>query len=84
MKEFKTYVQPKPVEATVSSWNISVIVQKEAEKLLGGTGRFIENGVVKEHDYRFNGADIIRYATQDETELWHALIKTMIYFQGLE
>lgn len=82
MKEFETHVTAS-LKATITSYNVGSIIEKEKGKLLGSPDRFIDGGVVKERDYRFNGPETIREATEEEIELYQALSKVAQYFKNL-
>lgn len=71
-KKFNTSVTTS-VNATIDSYEIACIIEEEIHNLLGAKDRFIENGVIKERDYRFNGSETIREANTEEIELYNAL-----------
>lgn len=83
MKEFKTKGTIS-VDVQVSSWNIANILETELKQFFD-TDRFIdEKGDIKERDYRFNGTEFIRKATEEEIELYKAFRLVENYFKEMK
>ena len=80
--EFKTHVTTD-IEAKINSYNIACIIKGERQRLLGDKDRYIRNGVVYESDYRFNGSEEIRKATDDEIKLYEAMLLLEKHFRSL-
>jgi hypothetical protein len=69
-------------EARISSDSLANIIAGEKAKLLGGSSRYIHNGVIYEEDYRFNGEEVIREATEEEIEVYGALRTVERHFRS--
>lgn len=72
-KTYKTHVE-QWLEARIDSDSVAAIIEEEIDALIGGRDRYIDTeGRIMEEDYRFNNADYIRDATEEEKELYRAL-----------
>ncbi|MED3792451.1 hypothetical protein P4571_08340 [Niallia alba] len=82
MVKFETYITTS-AKGYIDAYNVGCILQNEVERLLGDKDRFIENGIIKESDYRFNGTEDIREATEEEIKLYEALLLVERHFKNL-
>jgi hypothetical protein len=81
VKEFDVSVHV-PTKARIDSDSIARIIEKEQHTLLGDKDRYIDDdGIIYETDYRFNGRDKVRAATEEEIELYNALVIVENHFR---
>lgn len=81
--KFETYVTTQ-IEGTIGSYSVASIIQKERERLLGHKDRFIRDGVIRETDYRFNGSEEVRKATEEEIKMYEAMLLVEKHFKSLD
>jgi hypothetical protein len=83
MSTYKTVVTLNS-EASINSYNVGCIIEKELTNILGSKDRFIDKGFIKERDYRFNSPEEIREATKEEIELYNAFRLVESHFKKLK